>query len=83
MMLPSVQGILTQGRSPSQLGRIQGIYATANTAATALFASISGWLFQVSHALPYSLASGLGFGLLVATGVAWRRTPGKVADQTT
>lgn len=78
MMLPSVQGLLTQNRTPSELGRIQGLYATANTAAIALSASVSGWLFQIGHALPYSIAAGLGAGLLVAAGISWRSTPGRV-----
>ena len=77
MMLPSMQGLLTQGRAPAELGRIQGTYATANTASIAFSASLSGWLFGIRHALPYSLAAGLGAALLIAAGISWRSTPGK------
>lgn len=83
MMLPSVQGILTQDRTPAELGRIQGLYATANTAAIAMSASVSGWLYQLGHALPYSLAAGLGAGLVVGAAFSWRRTPGRSSASST
>jgi MFS family permease len=82
MMLPSVQGLLTQNRTPSELGRIQGLYATANTAAIAVSASVSGWLFQIGHSLPYSIGAGLGAGLLVAAGISWRSAPGYAGAST-
>ena len=81
MMLPSMQGLLTQGRAPAELGRIQGTYATANTASIALSASLSGWLFGIRHALPYSLAAGLGAALLIAAGISWRATPGRTVKE--
>jgi hypothetical protein len=38
---------------PSQMGRVQGIYGSAQVAASAVAAMLSGWLFGVGIPLPF------------------------------
>jgi DHA1 family multidrug resistance protein-like MFS transporter len=45
--IPAVQSLLSQAASPTQRGRAQGIFSTAQTATTALAAGVSGSLFAV------------------------------------
>jgi DHA1 family multidrug resistance protein-like MFS transporter len=82
--LPSIQSLLTQGSDPSELGRVQGIFATAETAAIALAAMVSGLLFATRVWAPFMAAAVVG-GLLVATlPVVWApvrgRVPGRPVD---
>ncbi len=78
--LPSIQSLLTQDTAPDALGRIQGAYATAETAAIAVAAAASGALFAVASWAPFVMAATLG-GLLVATLPAvWGPVSGRVSD---
>lgn len=82
--LPSIQSLLTQDSDPAELGRVQGVFATAETAAIALAAMGSGVLFAARVWAPFMAAAVLG-GLLVATlPVIWApvagRVPRRVAD---
>ncbi len=77
MALPAIQGLLTQGRQPQELGRVQGIFATSQTAMIALTAAISGALFGLGHAIPY-VASGVVMALfLVGVVIAWAPISGR------
>ncbi len=66
------------GSVPShELGRAQGAVFSAQTAAVAVSASISGALFGVHAWLPYVLAAGGVMCCLAVVAVFWRGVPGR------
>ncbi len=76
--LPAVQSLLTQGSAPSEGGRIQGLFATSETACTALSAAAAGAAFAVASWLPFvAVALICAVGLAAATAVWWT-VPGRV-----
>jgi MFS family permease len=62
LILPSAQSILTGGRPDEVMGRVQGIYATSNTATIAASAVAAGFLFGVGNWIPFTLTAPLGIG---------------------
>ncbi len=80
MALPSMQALMTQDRSQREIGRIQGLYATCQTAAIALAASIAGVLYGANRALPFVTAAVIGAVLIVSIAFAWRPVVGRVSD---
>ena len=64
--LPAVQSLLTQGSAPSEVGRIQGLFATSETACTALSAAAAGAAFAVASWLPF-------VAVALISRSAWRR----------
>ena len=77
--MPAVQSLLTQGSAPSEVGRIQGMFATSQTACTAVSAGAAGAAFALASWLPFvAVASVVTIGLAVAAFV-WRSVPGRVA----
>ena len=76
--LPSMQSLLTEDGRPGELGRVQGLFASAQTAAIALAAVLSGVLFAVRSWAPFVGAAVIG-GLLVALlPWIWSSVPGRV-----
>ncbi len=76
--LPAVQSLLTEGASPDEAGRIQGLFATCQTGFTAVAAAFAGAAFAAARWLPFvAVAAAVGLGL-VATSVVWRGVPGRV-----
>jgi MFS family permease len=76
--MPSVQSLLTQGSAPGEGGRIQGLFATSETAATAVSAAGAGAAFAVAAWLPFvTVAAAVLVGLVVAA-VLWKAVPGRV-----
>jgi MFS family permease len=76
--MPAVQSLLTQGSTPSEVGRVQGMFGTSQTACTAVAAAAAGAAFAVASWLPFvTVAAIVVFGLAVATFI-WRSTPGRV-----
>ncbi len=76
--MPAVQSLLTQGSAASEVGRIQGMFATSQTACTALAAAAAGAAFALASWLPFvSVATISAVGLGVATAVWWT-VPGRV-----
>jgi MFS family permease len=63
--LPSAQSLLTQGSRPSELGRVQGLFSTSETAAIALSAGVGGALFGVARWAPF-FAGAVGAAVLIA-----------------
>ena len=51
--MPAVQSLLTQGSAPSEVGRIQGLFATSQTACTAVSAAAAGAAFALASWLPF------------------------------
>ncbi len=78
LVIPSIQSLLTEGRDPGELGRIQGVYATTSTASIAVSATVAGVLFGIAPWIPFTLAATLGVGIVIALSVLWRNAPGKV-----
>ncbi len=78
--LPSIQALMTEGRKASELGRIQGLYATCQTAAIAVAAASAGALFGVADYIPFIGAAAIGFALVAAALITWLPVPGKVSQ---
>jgi len=77
--LPSVQSLLTQSSAPTELGRVQGMYATSQTGATAVAAACAGALFGVAPWVPFISSAACAFLLLGSVAVVWRRVVGRVS----
>jgi DHA1 family multidrug resistance protein-like MFS transporter len=76
--LPAVQSLLTQGSAPSEVGRVQGLFATSQTALTAVSAAAAGAAFAVTSWLPFvAVAAMVSVGLVVVA-VIWMPVPGRV-----
>ena len=76
--MPAVQSLLTQGSRPREVGRIQGIFATCQTACTAIAAAAAGAAFAVSSWLPFVTVAAIVLVGVCAAAVVWRSVPGRV-----
>jgi MFS transporter, DHA1 family, multidrug resistance protein len=76
--LPSIQSLLTQDTGPDAFGRVQGVFATAETAAIAVSAAASGALFALASWAPFVSAATLGAMLVATLPVVWRPVSGRV-----
>ncbi len=78
--LPSAQSLLTQGSPPGEVGRVQGLFSTSETAAIALSAGVGGALFGLARWAPF-IAGAAGAAILVAgLPLVWRRVTGRATD---
>ena len=78
--LPSAQSLLTQGSRPSELGRVQGLFSTSETAAIALSAGAGGVLFGVARWAPF-FAGAIGAAALVAAlPFIWKPVTGRATE---
>ena len=76
--MPAVQSLLTDGSSAEEVGRVQGLFATSQTALTAVSAAAAGAAFALASWLPFvSVAAVVAVGLVVAA-LVWRTVPGRV-----
>lgn len=78
--MPAVQSLLTQGSGPSEVGRIQGMFATSQTATTAVAAAGAGAAFAVASWLPFVTVAGTIFVALAVAAVVWRSVPGRTVQ---
>jgi DHA1 family multidrug resistance protein-like MFS transporter len=69
--LPSLQAMMTEGRTPRELGRVQGVYASSQTGAIALASAVAGVLFGIHLFLPFLVSGGIGLILTAALLIAW------------
>ncbi len=76
--LPAMQSLLTDGSRQDQVGRIQGLFATGQTACTALAAAAAGAAFTLASWLPFVMVGALVLGVLVVAALVWRPVPGRV-----
>jgi len=76
---PSISSLLSQGAKNRELSRRQGLYTTSNTASLALGAGVSGFLFTVNTALPFTLVALVSAALAMTTIVWWRNVAGHVS----
>jgi len=80
--MPAVQSMLTQQTGPDEVGRVQGLFGTVQTACTALSAAAAGAAFAFAAWLPFTVAAGtVVIGLVVVAGL-WRTVPGRVNPAT-
>jgi MFS family permease len=78
--MPAVQSLLTEGSAPSEVGRIQGLFATSQTAFTAVAAAAAGAAFAVASWLPFVTAASIVTVGLVVVAFIWRTVPGRVSQ---
>ncbi|MGB8195990.1 MAG: MFS transporter [Acidimicrobiales bacterium] len=77
---PSISSLMSQGAVHRELSRRQGLYATSNTAALAVAAGTSGFLFTINSALPFTLLAVISALLGLTTLWWWRNVTGKITD---
>lgn len=78
--LPALQSLLAQGARPHQFGRIQGSFATVQTAVTAAMAAAAGALFAVATWIPFLITSVLSLAAMVVASLLWRQVTGRVGS---
>ncbi|HEY5104413.1 MAG TPA: MFS transporter [Acidimicrobiales bacterium] len=79
LSVPSISSLMSQGAAHRELGRRQGLYTMSNTAALALSAGTSGFLFSISPTIPFSLIAVISASLALSTLYWWRNVKGKIA----
>jgi DHA1 family multidrug resistance protein-like MFS transporter len=77
---PAAQSLLSQLAHPEALGRAQGLFTTAESAAMAVAAAVSGYLFEIHRWLPFVSAGLLAMLLTSALPRLWRDVVGRAAD---
>jgi DHA1 family multidrug resistance protein-like MFS transporter len=75
--IPAVQSLLSQGVPVRRLGRAQGLFATSETATTAIAAGISGSLFAVRPWLPFVGGAVIGILLIGMLPTIWAAVAGR------
>ena len=78
LSVPSILSLTSQGAVHREQSRRQGLYTTSNTAALAIGAGISGYLFTVNPALPFTLMAIVSACLSMTTLWWWRNVNGHV-----
>jgi MFS family permease len=76
--MPSMQSLLTQGSTETEVGRVQGTFATVQTACTALAAAGAGAAFAAATWLPFVTVAAITVCALAAAGLVWRPVTGRV-----
>lgn len=79
LSIPSISSLLTQGAAQRELSRRQGLFATSNTAALALSAGVSGFLFALNPALPFTMVAVIAAVLALSTIWWWRDVEGNIS----
>ena len=77
---PAAQSMLSQSAVPEALGRAQGAFTTAQTAAMAVAAAASGAMFGVGRWLPFTTAALVGTALSCTLPVLLRAMPPRAAS---
>ena len=78
LSLPAISSLMSQGAADRELSRRQGLFTTSNTASLALAAGVSGFLFTVNTALPFSVIAVVSTCFALSTVFWWRRVGGRV-----
>jgi DHA1 family multidrug resistance protein-like MFS transporter len=78
--LPSAQSLLSQGSPPTELGRVQGLFSTSETAAIAVAAGAGGALFGLASWVPFVAGAGLAAALAACLPVIWRPVAGRAKE---
>jgi DHA1 family multidrug resistance protein-like MFS transporter len=80
LSLPSISSLMSQGAVNRELSRRQGLYATCNTASLAAAAGVSGFLFSLNAALPFTIVAIVAIVLALTTLWWWRAVAGHVNE---
>lgn len=83
LSVPSISSLMSQGAVHRELSRRQGLYATSNTAALAVAAGTSGFLFTINAALPFTLMAVISATLAFTTLWWWRHVTGNISRMST
>ncbi|MCU1362613.1 MAG: hypothetical protein JWM55_441 [Acidimicrobiaceae bacterium] len=78
LSVPSISSLMSQGSAHRELSRRQGLYTTSNTAALALAAGVSGFLFTINSTLPFTLIAVISATLALSTLFWWRHVTGRI-----
>jgi DHA1 family multidrug resistance protein-like MFS transporter len=78
--LPAAQSLLTQGSDVSEVGRVQGLFSTSETASIAVAAGVGGSLFAVAVWAPFIAAAGAASLLVALLPLIWAPVAGRVRD---
>lgn len=78
LSVPSILSLMSQGAANRELSRRQGLYTTSNTASLALGAGVSGVLFTINTALPFSVIALVSATLALSTLFWWRHVQGNI-----
>ena len=76
--LPAAQSLLTQSSTPSEVGRVQGLFSTAQTAATAMAAAAGGALFGITAWAPFVAGASSAAVVAVSLPFVWASVAGRV-----
>jgi DHA1 family multidrug resistance protein-like MFS transporter len=81
--LPAAQSLLSQGSPARELGRVQGLFSTSETAAIAVSAGVGGALFGLATWAPF-VAGAAGAAILTASlPLTWRHVTGRASEVVT
>jgi DHA1 family multidrug resistance protein-like MFS transporter len=78
LSLPAISSLMSQGAADRELSRRQGLFTTSNTASLALAAGVSGFLFTINTALPFTVIAVASSCLAFSTLFWWRHVSGHV-----
>ena len=80
LCLPAVQSILTQSSPPAEVGRVQGMFSTAETGAIALSTGVGGALFGIAVWMPFVMGAAGACALAVGAVFSWRGVVGRASN---
>jgi DHA1 family multidrug resistance protein-like MFS transporter len=78
---PAVQSLLTEAVPIASLGWAQGKFAALQTAAIALAAGVSGWMFSRAVWMPFVVVAVVSLVLTILLGYVWRQIPGRIRER--
>jgi MFS transporter, DHA1 family, multidrug resistance protein len=78
--LPSAQSLLTQSSAEGELGRVQGMFSTSETAAIAVSAGVAGALFGLATWAPFVAGAAGAGALAVCLPFIWWPVAGKATN---
>ncbi len=83
LSLPAISSLMSQGAADRELSRRQGLFTMSNTAALALAAGVSGFLFAVNPAMPFTVLAIISAVMALTTLYWWRHVQGRVTSSPT
>jgi DHA1 family multidrug resistance protein-like MFS transporter len=78
--LPATQSLLAQSSRIEELGRVQGLFSTSETAAIAVSAGLGGFLFGRAAWAPFLAAAAVAAALVACLPAVWAPVPGRAAE---
>lgn len=80
LSMPALASLMSQGALDRELGRRQGLMTMSSTASLAIAASVSGFLFSIDPALPFTIMAVISIAMAIMAVTWWRGVPGRVLD---